>query len=93
MKKPVRSTLRRLSKKNQIAIPVLFLRFLHIEAPSIMEVDVEDNRIILTVAEDPIKKVRGHLKGKTDKTAMEILREAREEELQFEKKKLQKYQP
>lgn len=81
---------RRVSRKNQVAIPKVFLqRYLIMPQGEVIFEEHKDG-LLLKPAEDSIKQARGMLKG-IGKTSQQIKDEIRQEELAFEKRKFSRF--
>jgi bifunctional DNA-binding transcriptional regulator/antitoxin component of YhaV-PrlF toxin-antitoxin module len=66
----------RLSRKNQITIPVAVLRVARVVPGDEMQVEAaEDGRIVLTRARDPLDEFVGDLPGLSEATNLQQLRD------------------
>lgn len=73
------------SSKGQIVIPVEIRKKLNIKAGQMVRLTLEDDKAVITpLPQDPIKALRGTLKGKPSMT--EALLEERKEERKHEEK-------
>lgn len=84
--KPIRTLRRRISRKNQVALPVIFLQRLRIIPGRFVSIEEHAEGIIIKPASDPISSARGFLsRGKA--SAKKIKEEIRREEKRNEREK------
>ena len=81
--------IQKVSTKGQVVIPADFRKYLNIENGKVIMIPIpqEQKILIKPAAGDPIKAARGILSD-WQKSATQIMKEARQEEKEFEKKKL-----
>ncbi len=81
--------IQKISTKGQVVIPAEFRRFLNLESGKVLIIpSLEEKKItVKSMTKDPIKTAAGILAG-LEKSASQIMKEARQEEREFEKKKL-----
>jgi bifunctional DNA-binding transcriptional regulator/antitoxin component of YhaV-PrlF toxin-antitoxin module len=90
MSKKSKNMYRRVSPKNQVAIPVFLMKKFDIAPRSTITFSETKDGILIQPAEDPLQKVRGMWKGLTEKSALEIHREFKKEEREIEERKWKK---
>ncbi len=81
---------RRVSAKCQVAIPVVLLRQYHIKPQEEVIFEAGKEGIVIKAANDPIERAHGFLKG-LGKTSLQLLKENRREELEYERRKFKRY--
>jgi len=77
--------IRGLSSKFQVVIPVVFRERFNIKKNSLIVFEENKDNLVLKILNDPIKEAKGMLKKPVKKTALELVKEARKEELNLEK--------
>lgn len=76
----------KVSSKGQIVIPVALRQKYGLKSNSLVRItEIEGHIAIIPIPEDPIKAARGMLRG--GKTAIQHMKEIREEERELESKK------
>ena len=79
---------RRISAKSQVAIPIVLLKQFHLQPHGEVIFEPVKDGILLRLAEDPIARGLGMLKGLG--SSEEIMKSIRQEEKEYERKKLRK---